>query len=95
MISAVMRLRFGVQITDLGPFHAIRAGVLRDLGMREMTYGWTVEMIVKAARGRYRIAEVPVCYRKRLSGESKVSGNMAASFRAAARILTVTVRHAL
>jgi glycosyltransferase involved in cell wall biosynthesis len=95
LISAIARLRFGVQITDLGPFHAIRAGVLRELGMREMTYGWTVEMIVKAARGRYRIVEVPVRYRRRLSGESKVSGNGAASVRAAARILAVTLRHAL
>ncbi|HET9493149.1 MAG TPA: glycosyltransferase family 2 protein [Chloroflexia bacterium] len=95
LISAVMRLRFGVRITDLGPFHAISAPVLRELGMREMTYGWTVEMIVKAARGGYRIAEVPVRYRRRLSGESKVSGNAAASIRAAARILAVTLRHAI
>ena len=63
--------------------------------MREMTYGWTVEMIVKAARGGYRIGEVPVRYRRRLSGESKVSGNAAASIRAAARILAVTLRHAI
>ncbi len=63
--------------------------------MTEMTYGWTVEMIVKAARRRYRVVEVPVRYRKRLSGRSKVSGNMAASIKAASRILSVTLRHML
>ncbi len=93
LISLMMRLRFGVRISDLGPFHAIRADTLRRLGMREMTYGWTVEMIAKAARQRYRIAEVPVRYRKRLSGQSKVSGDLGASMKAAWRILSVTLRH--
>jgi len=95
LIALIMRLRFGVRITDLGPFHAIRADVLRQLRMREMTYGWTVEMIVKAARRKCRIVEVPVSYRKRLSGESKVSGNLRASLKAGWRIITVTLRHAL
>jgi glycosyltransferase involved in cell wall biosynthesis len=95
LISTILRLRFGVRISDLGPFHAIRADVLRRLRMREMTYGWTVEMIVKAAKRGYRIAEVPVRYRKRLSGESKVSGNLKASARAAWRILAVTFRAAI
>ena len=95
LIALLMRLRFGVRITDLGPFHAIRADVLRQLHMREMTYGWTVEMIVKAARRKYRIVEVPVSYRKRLSGESKVSGNLRASLKAGWRIIAVTLRHAL
>jgi glycosyltransferase involved in cell wall biosynthesis len=94
LICAILRLRFGVRITDLGPFHAIRADVLRSLSMREMTYGWTVEMVVKAAKRRYRIAEVPVRYRKRLSGESKVSGNLKASIRAGWRLLAVTLRRA-
>jgi glycosyltransferase involved in cell wall biosynthesis len=93
LVVLIMRLRFGVRISDLGPFHAIRADTLRSLGMSEMTYGWTVEMIIKAARQRCRIVEVPVRYRKRLTGESKVSGNLHASVRAAARILSVTVRH--
>jgi len=95
LIAFFMRLRFGVRITDLGPFHAIRADVLRQLNMREMTYGWTVEMIVKAARGKGRIVEVPVSYRKRLSGESKVSGNVRASLKAGMRIIAVTLRYAL
>ena len=95
LIALLMRLRFGVHITDLGPFHAIRADVLRQLRMREMTYGWTVEMIVKAARRKCRIVEAPVSYRKRLSGESKVSGNLGASLKAGWRIITVTLRHAL
>ncbi|MEO6457711.1 MAG: glycosyltransferase family 2 protein [Chloroflexia bacterium] len=95
LIAAIMLLRFRVRITDLGPFHAIRADVLRQLRMREMTYGWTVEMIVKAARRKRRIVEVPVSYRKRLSGESKVSGNLKASLKAGWRIIAVTLRHAL
>jgi glycosyltransferase involved in cell wall biosynthesis len=94
LIAAILRLRFGVRITDLGPFHAIRMTTLRRLGLREMTYGWTVEMILKTARRRYRIVEVPVRYRKRLSGQSKVSGNLWASVKAGARILAVTLRHA-
>ncbi len=93
LISLIMRLRFRVPISDLGPFHAIRASTLRSLGMSEMTYGWTVEMIVKAAREGSCIVEVPVRYRKRLSGQSKVSGNMAASVKAGWRILGVTLRH--
>ncbi len=95
LISLLVRLRWRVRISDLGPFHAIRAGTLRSFGMSEMTYGWTVEMIVKAAKGKLRIVEVPVHYRKRLSGQSKVSGNIAASVKAAARILSVTMRHML
>ena len=94
LIAAIMRLRFGVGVSDLGPFHAIRAEALRDLRLREMTYGWTVEMIVKAARRRYRIVETPVSYRRRLSGESKVSGNLRASIKAGGRILAVTLRYA-
>ena len=93
LIAAIMRVRFGVRITDLAPFHAIRADVLRRLALREMTYGWTVEMIVKAARHGDRIVEVPVHYRRRHSGESKVSGNLQASVRAGARILRVAFRY--
>lgn len=93
LISLIMRLRFRVRISDLGPFHAIRADTLRSLGISEMTYGWTVEMIVKAAKQGSRIVEVPVRYRKRLSGQSKVSGNLAASVKAGWRILSVTLRH--
>ncbi len=93
LISLIMKLRFRVRVSDLGPFHAIRADTLRSLGMREMTYGWTVEMIVKAARKGSRITEVPVLYRKRLSGQSKVSGNVGASIKAGWRILSVTLRH--
>lgn len=93
LISLIMRLRFGVRISDLGPFHAIRTDVLRQLDMSEMTYGWTVEMIVKSARRGCRIVEAPVRYRKRLSGQSKVSGNLGASIKAGWRILSVTLRH--
>ncbi len=93
LIALILRLRFGLQITDLGPFHAIRADCLHRLALREMTYGWTSEMIVKAARQKLRIVEVPVSYRRRLSGESKVSGNLRASFKAGWRIISVTFRY--
>ena len=93
LIAAILRARFGIAITDLGPFHAIRAAALQRLDLREMTYGWTIEMIIKAARDGERIVEVPVRYRARLSGESKVSGNLRASLRASWRILRVTARY--
>ena len=62
---------------------AVRASVFVGLGMREMTYGWPTEMIVRAARGGHRVLEVPVDYRVRAGGRSKVSGSARASVRAA------------
>jgi len=76
-------------VTDIGPFRAVRAGVLGELGMREMTYGWPTEMIVRAASRGYRIVEVPVDYRARVGGRSKVSGNLRASLVAGGRMLRV------
>ncbi len=71
LVSRLMRLLYGLRITDLGPFRAIRAELLGDLGMREMTYGWPTEMMVKAARRGARVVEVPVSYRRRI-GQSKI-----------------------
>lgn len=95
LITVIMRLRFRLRITDLGPFRAIRADTLHKLNMSEMTYGWPMEMIIKSVRRKLRIREVPVRYRKRLSGQSKVSGNIGASVKAGWCILSVTFRHAL
>jgi glycosyltransferase involved in cell wall biosynthesis len=66
---------YGAKITDLGPFRAGRAEVLRALGLEETTYGWAVEIIIKGALGRFRIVEVPVSYHPRV-GQSKISGTL-------------------
>lgn len=88
----LLRLAYGVRMTDIGPFRVIRREQLLDLGMREMTYGWSIEMIARAARRGLRVREVPVSYRKRAAGESKVSGNIRASLKAGYRILFAIVR---
>ena len=83
------------RISDLPSCKAIRRRHLVDLRMTEATYGWTIEMIVKAARSRLRILEVPLRYARRAGGESKVSGNALASIKAAFAILSVLARHSL
>jgi glycosyltransferase involved in cell wall biosynthesis len=90
--AVLLRLLYGVRVTDVGPFRAIRRADLLSLGMSEMTYGWSVEMIARAARRDLRIHEVPVTYRNRAGGESKVSGNMRASVRAGVRITGAILR---
>lgn len=84
---------YGVSFTDLGPFRAITWGALERLGMREPTYGWTVEMQIKAARRGLRCAEVPVSYRRRI-GTSKVSGTVRGTVLASVTILSLLARHA-
>lgn len=93
--SRVISLFWRQPVTDLPSFKAIRRRELIGLGMTEATYGWTIELIVKAARQGRRIHEVPLVYRARLGGESKVSGNPRASVRAAMAILSVLFRHGL
>src|SRR5205085_6566100 len=87
LACALMRLFFGARHTDLGPFRAIRVDALRHLAMRDRDYGWTVEMQIKARVARLRVVEVPVRYRARFAGESKVSGTLVGSFRAGWKIL--------
>lgn len=84
--AQLLRRLYGARVTDIGPFRVIRRRDILALGMREMTYGWSVEMIARAARRGLRVQEVPVTYRKRAGGQSKVSGNLTASLRAGARI---------
>ena len=91
----LIRLLYGSRLTDLPPFKAIRPEVLRALQMREMTYGWTVEMIVKCCRRRYRITEVPVAWRRRIAGKSKVSGTLKGTVLAAYYLVGTTIRYAL
>lgn len=88
----LMSILYGVRYTDMGPFRAIRRSSLDSLGMGEMTYGWNLEMQMKAAREKMRILEVPVNHRCRAGGESKVSGTLRGTFVAGARILTTFFR---
>jgi len=92
--AALILRRYGLRITDLGPFRAIRADALARLDMRERTYGWSTEMLVKAARAGLRVREVPVSYRRRAGGQSKVAGTVRGGVQAAAVILRTTVRYA-
>ncbi len=78
---------FGQRFTDLGPFRAIRWPCLLQLSMSDPDYGWTVEMQIKAALHRLRCAEVPVSYRKRVAGRSKVSGTLKGVILAGGKIL--------
>jgi glycosyltransferase involved in cell wall biosynthesis len=87
-----MRLLYGVRYTDMCAFRAIRRDLLLGLGMREMTYGWNIEMQMRAARAGLRILEIPVPYRRRTGGTSKVAGSLSGTLRAAARIVATFVR---
>ena len=91
-VGILLRLLGKGRYTDMGPFRAIRRTSLQQLQMSELTYGWNLEMQIKAAQHHLRIQEIPVGYRKRIGGVSKVSGDFKASFRAAIRILAVLLR---
>jgi glycosyltransferase involved in cell wall biosynthesis len=95
LVARLLQLLYGVRLTDLGPFRAIRRDLLETLAMHEQTYGWPVEMMVKAIRRRARIVELPVTYRPRFAGESKVGGTMRGTLLAAYRIFSVTFRYAI
>jgi glycosyltransferase involved in cell wall biosynthesis len=92
LTARLMNRLYGLSITDLGPYRAVRRSALDQIDMQEMTYGWPVEMIVKAARRRARIVEVPVSYHHRRAGQSKVSGTLRGTILAGWRILSVTLR---
>ena len=88
-------LLYGVRYTDMCAFRAIRRDTLLNLGMREMTYGWNLEMQMRVARAGLRVLEKPVAYRRRLGGESKVAGSLRGSIKAGLRIVTTFARVAL
>jgi glycosyltransferase involved in cell wall biosynthesis len=90
-----LRLLYGVRYTDMSPFRAIRRDALERLDMREQTYGWNLEMQMKAARNGLRVLEIPVNHRLRAGGESKVSGTLRGTFVAGTRIAATLVRVAL
>ncbi len=94
LVAALVRLVFGLRLRDIPPLRAIRRDALDRLALREMTYGWPTEMIVKCARAGLEVAEVPVRSRKRRGGESKIAGRAWPSARAGALMLAVVIRHA-
>jgi glycosyltransferase involved in cell wall biosynthesis len=94
LAASLITLLYGVDISDLGPFRAGRADVLRSLALEETTYGWAVEMILKAAMAGFRVVEVSVSYHPRI-GKSKISGTLKGTVGAAWFILSLIVRYYL
>jgi glycosyltransferase involved in cell wall biosynthesis len=95
VIGALIGLFYGARYTDMCALRAIRRDALLKLGMREMTYGWNLEMQMRAARAHLRVREVPVDYRCRIGGQSKVAGSLSGSLKAGAKILSTFARIAL
>ncbi|MEM2942881.1 MAG: glycosyltransferase [Candidatus Bathyarchaeia archaeon] len=89
---ALLRILYGRSFSDLGPFRAIRWRSLKSLGMKDQTYGWNVEMMIKAFRMGLRVAEVDVSYRRRI-GRSKISGAPINSIKAGYRIILTVIRY--
>jgi glycosyltransferase involved in cell wall biosynthesis len=92
LIGWMVRVLYGFRYTDMCAFRAIRRETVEKMKMCEMTFGWNLEMQIKAVKMGLRVHEVPVDYRRRIGGESKVSGNLVTSVKAAWRILGVFVR---
>jgi len=95
VMGGLIRVLYGVHYTDMAAFRAIRRATFFQLGMREMTYGWNLEMQMRAARAGLRIMEIPVGYRRRSGGLSKVTGSLRGSIKAAARIVATFLRVAM
>jgi glycosyltransferase involved in cell wall biosynthesis len=91
-LGLACRILLGVPLSDLGPFRAIRRDTLLDLGVRDRGQGWPLEMVGRAGRAGLRVVEVPVRYRPRAGGASKVSGSLPGSLRATAAMAGVTCR---
>jgi glycosyltransferase involved in cell wall biosynthesis len=94
LATFLIRLLFHVRYTDLGPFRAIRYERLLAMDMQDKTFGWTVEMQVKAAKMGLRVCEVPVSYRKRI-GQSKITGTVKGTILAGYKIITTILRYGL
>lgn len=85
----LIKIFFKERFTDLGPFRLIRYSLLKEIQLKDKTWGWNIEMQIKALQKKARILEVPVRYRKRFGGESKISGNFLMSVRVGFKILWV------
>jgi glycosyltransferase involved in cell wall biosynthesis len=92
VIGVAIGLVYGVPYSDMCAFRAIRADVLESLGMREMTYGWNLEMQMRAARSGFKILEIPVPHGRRIAGKSKVAGTFRGTLKAGFRILATFAR---
>ena len=95
LAGVAIGLLYGARYTDMCALRAIRRDALLALGMRELTYGWNIEMQMRAAAIGLRILEIPVDYRCRTGGSSKVAGSLSGSLRAAARIIMAFARVAM
>jgi glycosyltransferase involved in cell wall biosynthesis len=89
-----LKQRYQLRLTDLGPYRAISRELLLKLDMHENTYGWPLEMIIKTARSHKIIVELPITYRQRIAGRSKVSGTMRGTLLTAYRFFRVMIRYA-
>jgi len=92
LATRLLKLFYNANFTDLGPFRAIRYESLIKLGMADKTYGWTVEMQIKAARQKLKFVEVPVDYRKRI-GFSKISGTLTGTIKAGYKIIATILKY--
>jgi len=92
LFAWLLHRRYGLALTDLGPFRAIKRELLLEMDMQEHTYGWPLEMIIKTVRARKRILELPVTYRPRIAGKSKVGGTLRGSILTAYRFFRVILR---
>jgi len=92
LAGLAMRGLYGTRYTDMGPLRAIRRDALEKLNMRERTYGWNLEMQMRAARVRLRILELPVAHRHRAGGASKVAGSLRGTLRASWNLASTFVR---
>jgi hypothetical protein len=93
LVLFLLRVLYGVRLTDFGPFRALRRETLLQLGMSHPTYGWPIEMVVKAAKRGLRIAEIPVDSRRRI-GRSKVAGTVRGSLLAGYHLIATVLRYA-
>lgn len=92
LATRLLKMIYGIRYTDLGPFRAIRYDKLLEINMQDTTYGWTVEMQLKAAKLKMKITEVPVNYRKRI-GFSKISGTVKGAVLAGYKIITTIFKY--
>lgn len=92
LATSLLKLFYKVSYTDLGPFRAIKYQKLLDLNMIDKTYGWTIEMQLKAAKQKFKIIEVPVTYRVRI-GHSKISGTVKGTLMAGYKIITTIFKY--
>jgi glycosyltransferase involved in cell wall biosynthesis len=95
LIGAAVGVLCGFRYTDMCALRVIRVDTLERLGMREMGYGWNLEMQMRAAIAGLRIEEIPVAYRRRIAGTSKVAGSLRGTLRAGTRIAQVLARVAV